>query len=64
MICQRPNPGSTEGDPPLHWAATTDEAGKVFGVICPACITGELLSITAGGNFSARQGLQESRSGR
>ncbi len=46
MICQRPTPIGEDPGPPLDWGVSTDKAGEVFGVLCPSCITGELLSIT------------------
>ena len=30
----------------MDWGTTTDKAGEVYGVICPACITGELLALS------------------
>lgn len=39
----RGEPGSI---PPMDWGTTTDKAGEVYGVICPACITGELLALS------------------
>ncbi len=48
MICQRPNPDVESTSLPVDWGVSTDKAGEVFGVICPSCITGELLSIAAG----------------
>ena len=47
MICQRPNRETDRGVPPPHWAVSTDQAGEVYGIICPSCVTGELLSLTA-----------------
>ena len=52
MICQRPNPEAKLAAPPMDWGITTDKAGEIFGVICPACITGELFAM-AGHDSSA-----------
>jgi hypothetical protein len=56
MICRRPNPGLDDGGLPNTWGASTDKAGEVHGVICPSCITGEVLSMAAGVDspFAAR----------
>jgi hypothetical protein len=51
MICQRPNPDVDSATLPVEWGVSTDKEGEVSGVICPSCITGELLSITAGGRL-------------
>lgn len=45
MICQKLNPETDRGTPPSDWSLTTDKDGEVYGVICPTCITGELLSL-------------------
>jgi hypothetical protein len=49
MLCQRPNPNAESAGPPIEWGVSTDKAGEVFGVICPGCIAGELLSMAVGG---------------
>ena len=36
-----------------RWGITTDKAGELFGVICPSCITGELLSMTTKDRLTA-----------
>ena len=53
MICERLNPEADRGAPPMDWGITTDKAGEVFGVICPSCITGELLSMTTEDRITA-----------
>jgi hypothetical protein len=50
MICQRPNPELKDGGLPDEWGVSTDNSGEVYGVICPSCITGEMLSMSAGGD--------------
>lgn len=47
MICQRSNPDVDSAGLPAEWGVSTDKEGEVFGVICPSCITGELLSMAA-----------------
>jgi len=48
LICRRPNPDLEDGGLPDMWGVSTDRAGEVHGVICPSCITGEMLSVAAG----------------
>jgi len=50
MICQRPNPDLKDGGLPNTWGVSTDQAGEVHGVICPSCITGEVLSMAPAGD--------------
>lgn len=47
MICLRPNPDVDSAGLPAEWGVSTDREGEVFGVICPSCIAGELLSMAA-----------------
>jgi hypothetical protein len=50
MSCRRPNPTVQSGSLPVEWGVSTDEAGGVLGVICPSCISGELLLLALEGD--------------
>jgi hypothetical protein len=56
MSCRRPNPGTENGSLPDEWGVSTDVAGGVLGVICPSCISGELLMLALEGHSSDRHG--------
>jgi len=52
------------GSLPEEWGVSTDEAGGVFGVICPSCISGELLLLALEGTSSRCHGEMGSLSTR
>ncbi len=53
MSCRRPNPALEGGSLPENWGMSTDEAGGILGVICPSCISGEILLLALEGDSSS-----------